>query len=84
MRKPSVKDVHLSKEIAPWFEELAHSHESGWTDLKSDNKWIMHLYAEELKQRFGALSIVEKNLLPGGVMRMLRRKKVAWQLVLWE
>jgi hypothetical protein len=42
------------------------------------------LYAEELKNRFGALSIVDRNLLPSGVMKMLKRKKVTWQLILWD
>ncbi|CAO2650242.1 Nn.00g015340.m01.CDS01 [Neocucurbitaria sp. VM-36] len=84
MLKPSVRDVHLAKEVGPWFEELSHSHGTGWYDLSSENKWIMHLYAEELKQRFGALSIVDKNLLPSGVMKMLKTKKITWQLIIWE
>lgn len=84
MLQPSVKDVHLAKEIGPWFEELSHSHGTGWHGLSSENKWIMHLYAEELKQRFGALSIVDKNLLPSGIMQMLKKKKITWQLIIWD
>lgn len=83
MRKPSVKDVQFANECRPWFDELQHSHDMGWYDLSSENRWIMHLYAEELRTRFGALSIVDKNLLPSGVMKMLK-KKVTWQLVLWD
>jgi hypothetical protein len=44
----------------------------------------MQLYAEEVKQRFGALSIVEKNLLLGGLMKMMKERKVTWQLVVWK
>jgi hypothetical protein len=84
MLKPSVQDVNLAKGIAPWFNELTHSHGQGWYDLSSEGKWIMHLYAEELKERFGALSIVDKNMLPGGVMKMLKKKKVTWQQIIWE
>ena len=84
MQKPSVQNIKLTNEIKPWFSELRHSHGQGWDDLSSENKWIMHLYAEELKKRFGALSIVDRNLLPSGVMKMLKRKKVTWQLILWD
>jgi hypothetical protein len=83
MRVPEVQDIELVDEIRPWFSELVHSHDMGWHDLSSENKWIMHLYAEELKQKFGALSIVDKNLLPSGIMKMLKRKKVVWQLIIW-
>jgi hypothetical protein len=84
MKKPNVQDIKLTNEIKPWFSELSHSHGMSWEDLSSENKWIMHLYAEELKNRFGALSIVDRNLLPSGVMKMLKRKKVTWQLILWD
>lgn len=84
MTKPSIQDTHLTNDIKPWFDELNHSHQLGWFDLSSEHKWIMNLYAEELKKRFGALSIVDKNLLPSGVMKMLRQKKITWQLILWD
>lgn len=84
MRKPSSHDIRLTNGIKPWFDELKQSHAMGWNDLSSENKWIMHLYAEELRQRFGALSIVDRNLLPSGVMKMLKRKKVVWQLIIWD
>ena len=72
MPKPSVQDVHLAKEVAPWFQELMHSHRKGWYDLSSEAKGIMQLYAEDLKQRFSALSIVDRGLLSSGIMKMLR------------
>ncbi|KAF2833501.1 hypothetical protein CC86DRAFT_400119 [Ophiobolus disseminans] len=84
MQKPSVRDVHLAKDVAPWFQELSCSHGKGWYDLSSEDKWVMQLYAEELKQRFGALSIVDKNLLPSGIMKMLKKRKITWQLIIWE
>jgi hypothetical protein len=84
MCKPRVSDIKLAKEVEPWFEELTHTHGQSWNTMSSETKWTMNLYAEELKQRFGALSIVDKNLLPSGVMKMLKKKKVTWQLVIWE
>ena len=84
MLKPKIQDVHLAKDVKPWFTELSYTHGQDWDDLSSETRWTMHLYAEELKERFGGLSIVDRNLLPGGVMKMLKRKKVVWQLVIWE
>lgn len=84
MLKPSVQHIKLANDVAPWFDELWHTHGQNWHSLSNEVRWIMHLYAEELKKRFGALSIVDKNLLPGGVMKMLKREKVTWQLVIWE
>ena len=84
MRKPTDEVIKLTNEIKPWFDELLYSHTCGWHQLSAEGRWIMSLYAEELKRRFGALSIVDKNLLPAGVMKMLRQKKVTWQLILWD
>lgn len=69
MREPVGKDIVLTNDVTPWFEELRHSHKIAWdVDMSSEDKWIMYLCAEELKQQFGALSIVDRNLLPSGVM----------------
>lgn len=43
---------------------------------------MVQLYSEEMFRVFGGLSIVDKALLPLGVMGMLRAKRVTWQLVL--
>ncbi|KAL8879835.1 MAG: hypothetical protein Q9198_002632 [Flavoplaca austrocitrina] len=48
----------------------------------AEQTWLLQLSSPELLQRFGGLSIVDKGLLPLGVMTMLRSKKVTWQEVL--
>lgn len=50
--------------------------------INTGTTWPLHLYASDLLQRFGGLNIVDKGLLPLGVMQMLRSKKVTWQEVL--
>ena len=84
IQQPDVKDIKLTNDLKPMFDALKHSHAVSWADMTSEQKWVMHLYAGELLRRFGALSIVDQNLLPSGVMRMLRKKKVTWQLILWD
>lgn len=50
-----------------------------WNQLGSDQKWIIQLYSSGVLERFGGLNLVDRNLLPMGVMTMLRARKVVWQ-----
>jgi hypothetical protein len=45
-------------------------------------EWLLQFYERELLEKCGGMSIVEKNLLPLGILTILRKKKVAWQMVL--
>jgi hypothetical protein len=83
MCKPLPLRVCLPSEAGPLFRELQLSHGQDWYHLTSEVQWVMQLYAEELKETFGALSIVDKNLLPGGVMKILKARKVTWQQIIW-
>ncbi|KAH5145377.1 hypothetical protein HBH69_181900 [Parastagonospora nodorum] len=84
LQEPNAEYVRLTIGIQPWFEEMKHTHGRGWHDLDSRERWIMNLYADELKDKFGALSVVDKNLLPSGVLKMLEKRKITWQMVIWE
>ncbi|KAM3074112.1 hypothetical protein ACMFMG_003066 [Clarireedia jacksonii] len=42
-------------------------------------KWVVKLYGEEMKARFGGLSVVDKGLLPIGMVDLFRSGKVKWQ-----
>lgn len=84
MTEPGTKEINLENEIEPWFKELAATHNLGWFQLDNETGWMVNLYGDELKQRFGALSIVDKNMLPSGVMKMMKKKKVRWQMIIWD
>ena len=45
-------------------------------------RWLLQLHSEELFAKCGELSIVDKNLLPLGILTILRKRKVGWQMVL--
>jgi hypothetical protein len=76
MLKPSTKNIDISDKVSSALSIL------GLEDLNLEKKWLIQLYSAELYERFGGLSIVEKRLLPLGVMTMLRNEKVTWQMVL--
>lgn len=42
-------------------------------------RWIVELYAPDMIKRFGGLMIVEKGLLPTGMVNMFRESRFKWQ-----
>lgn len=42
-------------------------------------RWIIQLYAQNMISRFGGLEVVEKGLLPAGMVNMLRQSRFNWQ-----
>jgi len=50
-----------------------------WLDMDPCHQWIIQLYAPEMIPRFGGLNIVEKGLLPTGMVSMFRESRFKWQ-----
>ena len=53
-----------------------------WQKLESEQKWLIQLYAQRVVDTFGGLKMVDKTLLPLGIMTLLKNQKVSWQAVL--
>ncbi len=41
-------------------------------------KWIVAMYGPEIAERFGGLDIVDRGLLPLGMVRYFRDKRMTW------
>jgi hypothetical protein len=83
MENPWKDDLNISGEVSDAVIKLGSSQaELSPSSLDSERKWIIQLYSADLFERFGGLDIVNRGLLPLGVMRMLRNKNVVWQMVL--
>ena len=78
-RIPWSDDINVSADVLAAMEKVP---DLQWYSLDSDQKWLLQLCSPELLQQFGGMNIVDKGLLPLGVMTMLRSKKVTWQEVL--
>lgn len=75
---PETEEIALSREVKAGLNSfLADS-----VRLDSEKKWFLQLYAKELLEDFGGLSLVDKQFLPVGVLAMMRGKKVSWNMVL--
>jgi hypothetical protein len=42
-------------------------------------RWVALLYGQDMIERFGGLNIVEKGLLPMGMVTLFRSGRVKWQ-----
>ncbi|TRX90496.1 hypothetical protein FHL15_008665 [Xylaria flabelliformis] len=45
-------------------------------------QWVLQLYQDELKERWGGFRLVDEKYLPLGLLAMMRRKAVRWTMVL--
>lgn len=49
-----------------------------WTSMDCYERWVMTMYGEEVVKRFGSLEIVDRTLIPSGMVDLLRNSKVSW------
>ena len=47
-------------------------------ELSDYQKGVIHLHGEEMVKRFGGLSVVEKRLLPMGLVQLFRQRRMRW------
>ncbi|KAF1984096.1 hypothetical protein K402DRAFT_396031 [Aulographum hederae CBS 113979] len=78
MRVPDGVGLASSRKVASALAGM----EEVWDEMDLERSCLVQMYSEELFGLFGALSIVERSLLPLGVMTLLRDKRATWQMVL--
>jgi hypothetical protein len=85
MEVPATKGVSFSLDVKDALERLARTQpELSLDKLDLEQKWLVQFHSKELFERCAGLSIVDKSLLPLGILTMLRQRKVTWQMVLWD
>lgn len=50
-----------------------------WQQMTPYWRWVATMFGSELAERFGGMSIVDQGLLPMGMVRLFREKRVTWQ-----
>jgi hypothetical protein len=48
-------------------------------ELSAYDRWVVQLFCKDMITRFGGLNVVDKGLLPMGLMGMLRESRFKWQ-----
>ncbi|PGH27769.1 hypothetical protein AJ80_00557 [Polytolypa hystricis UAMH7299] len=88
MAQPMKKNVWGATRVTRALEELADaSPDNGLEGIRASNLskedlWTIQFYSEELFEKFGGLSIADNSLLPLGVLKAMRNRKVTWRMVL--
>jgi hypothetical protein len=72
MEQPYEYGATMTKEIAGVIEE------DKWCQMKPYQRWVLGLYASEMIAKFGGLNVVEKSLLPTGMVSMFRQSRFKW------
>ncbi|RSL41832.1 hypothetical protein CEP54_015695, partial [Fusarium duplospermum] len=73
--EPLPKPLEPSKALSGLLPELPED----WYSMKPYEQWICLQHSKEMVARFGGLVILEKGLLPTGVMEMLQQSRFQWQ-----
>jgi len=84
MEQPQEEGVEETPEIMSALKEIKVGNKSAnlssdWDRMTPYWKWVIQLYAHDIIERFGGLSIVDEGLLPIGMVSMFKSKRVRWQ-----
>jgi hypothetical protein len=82
MDVPTKKLIVTSSRVDRTIQKLEQGAGDTGKESRREMEWLLQFYERELLEKCGGMSIVEKNLLPLGILTILRKKKVAWQMVL--
>lgn len=72
MQEPMSKNLALKGAVKAVLEP------DQWSELSSYDQWVLQLFSKDMISRFGGLNVVEKGLLPMGLMDLLRQSKFQW------
>ncbi|KAI5921343.1 hypothetical protein F4810DRAFT_678610 [Camillea tinctor] len=79
---PWARGPSLDEDVREILKQLS----VGPRDLKSpkvqEMQWILQMYGEQLRDQCGGLRLIEQKFLPLGLLSMMRRKAVRWNMVL--
>ena len=85
LRRPDSIGVQGTKRVKNGLKSLSYTPEGlDYHGGACDDElfWLVHYFEKELFEKFGGLEVVDKSLLPLGVLKALKARRVTWQMVL--
>ena len=84
LKQPHEDYLHLTDRVMQALKQTKWMSEDGEGVKEADNEtlWTIMSLEEELFEKFGGLEVVDTGLLPLGVLKALRARRVTWQMVL--
>ncbi len=81
LQQPTEESVEMSPPDLVALEDLGNA--SGgigkWNTMTPYWRWVVQLYGPVMIERFGGLNIVDRGLLPIGMVNLFRSGRVKWQ-----
>ncbi|KAL2265609.1 hypothetical protein VTJ83DRAFT_6709 [Remersonia thermophila] len=78
---PEREEISLGKGVKRSLDEFLCSDDRG-AHVDAEKRWFLELYSGELHEKYGGVTLVDKQFLPVSILSMLRGKKVSWNMVL--
>lgn len=78
LEEPKQHQTKVTSDVSNFLENGDREGVS-WAKLSPYHRWIVQLYASDMIARFGGLNVVEKGLLPIGMVSMFRESRFTWQ-----
>ena len=75
MEVPSKTAIRFTPDVANAVLALPSILKKGWG---SNEEWVVQLYGPEIIRRYGGLAMGDQQLLPIGLVDMLRKEKIRW------
>ncbi|OHE96375.1 hypothetical protein CORC01_08298 [Colletotrichum orchidophilum] len=72
---PAAKAIELRGEV----EAALKTTPAGWYGLSGYEQWVCGLYGKDMVAWFGSLVVVDKGVLPTGLLDMLRQSRFKWR-----
>ena len=84
LEQPEKSLLNVSLQVSKELERLSREvgDQVSEEQLSAEAKWMIMYHSEELFREFGGLSMVDRTLLPLGVLKAMQSRKVTWQMVL--
>ncbi|KAE9371742.1 hypothetical protein N431DRAFT_467904 [Stipitochalara longipes BDJ] len=83
MERPRKEGIEVTGDEELGIDDLVRAWVGGDNEGKKADgeylKWVVKLFGEEMKERFGGYNVVEKGLLPMGMVGLFRSGRVKWQ-----
>ena len=77
IRVPEAEEVSLTDDVKSTLKEVLKTRpELASEELGSEKQWLVQFYSKELFDYCGGLNLVDKSLLPLGILTMLKSKKL--------
>lgn len=85
MRRPEEESVQCTSEVEEGIQAIGAAGGNGqeavvgpWNTMDNYWKWVVEMYGPEVMKKFGGLNIVDKGLLPLGMIGLFRSGRAKW------